>query len=80
MEENVEVAFVEAVVEQRDESLVLLCRAHHLKAMDRAVVGLSHQLRPLAPRRFSVTAICRQIQQMFPAIRITQRVHLGLIH
>ena len=54
--------------------------ARHLKSVDGAVVGLSHQLRPLPFGGLAMSAIRRQAQQMLPAIGIAQRVHLGLVH
>ena len=79
MKEQVEVSHILAVVEDRDEPLILLRRAVYLKPMYCPDVRLANQLRPLPLGSFTLLVVRSQRHQVLPTIRILQRPNLRLV-
>jgi len=76
MEEQIEVAYVAAVVELRNEALVFLLCGLDLKTVDLPVVRRADELNPFATWSFACFLSLRnsrcKAQQMFAAVGIAQ--------
>jgi hypothetical protein len=80
VEEQIEVSDILAVIEDRDEALILLRGAVYLEAVDGPVVSRSDHLGPLTFGWSAAAVVRGEIEQMLPTIGITQGRDLVLVH